>query len=153
MARQDHQIMISQSVDGEPHYAVLKLRDTKVVQGRSADGTWRHGDNYFDEPGKELFTGDSKEHLQWEWKASDPGGSLSIGSRSTSQSSHKEGEGPYFQVLIFLNDAKRMADDRFKVASSGEEGKGKLIYNVSKPGGGYHFKAGAIEWSVVRYER
>ena len=53
----------------------------------------------------------------------------------------------HFQILITLSGVKRLADGKVQVASSGKDGSGKLTYNVAP-----HFKAGAITWSVIRYQ-
>ncbi len=137
-----HELMISQA----EHYVVVALQDKTELVNDSVSGTWKHtSKSYNDEEIK--FTSDNPQYLYWEWQAMEPGGVLTIGSKM-GRASHKAGEDEYYQILITLLGVKRNADGKFKVASAAEEGDGKLTYNVNP-----HFKAGAITWGVVRYER
>jgi hypothetical protein len=139
--------MISQNVDGEDHWTTIRLMDkTESADGKSVTGTWRHtNQSYNDEEIK--FTSDSPEHLYYEWNGGAHGGNLSIGGKM-GRASHKAGEDEIFQVLIFLDYVRRLANGSFKVGSVLNEGTGRLTYNVNP-----HFKAGDITWTATRYER
>lgn len=140
--RNDHAIMIIQN----DHWTTIRLNDRDEESSTVVTGRWKHtSQSHNDEEIK--FTSDNPKYLYWEWKGGDPGGILYIGSKM-GRASHKAGEEEIFQILITLSGVKRFADGKFKVASSGDEGSGKLKYDVNP-----HFKAGAITWSVVRYER
>jgi hypothetical protein len=151
MLRQDHRLMISQQVDGADHWTTIRLMDQAETRPSDSDtgdtsvsGNWRPtSDSYNDEEIK--FTSDNPQYLYWEWKGNARGGDISIGSKM-GRASHKAGEDEYFQVLIKLFYARRLANGTFKVASTLDEGAGKLTYNVNP-----HFKAGDITWTVVRY--
>lgn len=135
----NHEVMIQQ---GEQHYAVLLLIDrarTPAQQKKNMfAGTWKETDNTStDKP-----FGFKKDNLLAEFGLFQ--GTLQIGTRSTSKSSHKEGEEPHFFAEITLYGVQREATGKFKAPSGG--GKGKLAHN-SAP-----MKAGDITWSMVRYE-
>ena len=129
-----HKIMVEQ---GE-HWAVLALTDKSQTAGQkkkgATGGTWRETD---DTSSDKAF-GFKKDNLAQEFELMLD--TLSIGSRSTSQGSHKQGEDPYFQAVLKLFAVKRDATGKLF-----GEGKGYLESN-SGP-----MKKGDITWSMVRY--
>src|SRR5438105_718869 len=99
--RADHRIMISQQFDGVDHYTPIRLRE-RTVEGEDENnftsGIWKHTDESYN--GEEIkFTSDHPKYLYWEWKSTDPGGSLNIGTKM-GRASHKTGEeGQVFDTL------------------------------------------------------
>ena len=145
MLRSDHQVMISQTIDGASHWTVIKLADKQeLFGGRMVQGTWRHTDKSHDESSIK-FTSDNPQYLFWQWVGGPQGGLLQIGSRM-GRASHKAGEDSIFQVLMTLSTVKRDANGYFHVPGSNGDGTGLLTYNVNP-----YFKSGAIEFSVIRY--
>lgn len=137
--------MISQTVEGAPHYTVIKLADKQeLFGGRLVQGTWRHTDKSHDDS-MIKFTSDNPQYLFWQWAGGPAGGLMRIGSKM-GRGSHKAGEEEMFQVLITLSSVKRDANGYFHLSASSGEGTGLLAYNVNP-----HFKSGVIEFSVVRY--
>jgi hypothetical protein len=136
----DHKIKIEQ----EEHWTKIILRDKEESKagGGFISGTWQHTKESYN--GKEIvFTTDNPEHYYFEWRGPH-GGPLRIGVKMNSPSSHKQGEKPYFQVLITLDHAKRTAGSHFEVTSvMDEKGTGSLTYNVNP-----HFTKGDILWST-----
>ncbi|MEI6706534.1 MAG: hypothetical protein WCK96_05285 [Methylococcales bacterium] len=136
--RDQHLIMITQN----NNWTTIELKD-KLDEWIVATGSWKHtAESYNDEEIK--FTSDNSKYLYWLWN---PMRILNIGSKMN-RASHKAGEEEIFQTFITLFGVERLANGKFRVASSDGVGSGILRYNVNP-----HFKAGAITWSVERYLR
>ena len=144
MLRNDHKIMISQTVDGGPHWATIKLSDKQELNyGTMVTGSWKHTSGSHDNS-LITFTSDNPQYYYYVWIGGPQGGTLQIGSKM-GRASHKAGEDEIFQVLITCVMIRRDANGYFRAGSSGE-GDGLLTYNVNP-----HFTKGAMRWSVVTY--
>lgn len=132
----EHKIRIIQ----EEHWAIIKLIDTREssADGGSVSGTWEHTKESY--TGKEIvFSTDNPEHYYYEWRGPHAG-TIRIGIKMNSPSSHKQGEEPYFQVLITLNRARRTSMSRYDATlAQNPRGNGSLTYNVNP-----HFAKGQI---------
>ena len=135
----NHKIKIEQ--DKSWTKIILIDKEESKAGGGFIRGTWEHTKESYN--GKEIvFTTDNKEHYYFEWRGPHAG-PIKIGVKMNSPSSHKQGEEPYFQILITLNRARRTSSSEFDATfAQNPRGTGLLTYNVSG-----HFAKGEILWT------
>ena len=139
--------MVSQTVDGEEHWAIIKLADVRESSDkRNIFGTWRHTNKSYND--EEIqFTSDHSQYLKWRWEGGPQGGKLYVGS-IMGRASHREDERTIETVYLTFDSVRRQANGAWLFASQDDDGHGKFANNTEP-----HFKKGDFLWTVVRYER
>ncbi len=153
MLRSNHDLMIEQEIDGEPHWTIVRLRDTNEDDDGNIEGSWRATSQSYNDK-EPYFTSSSKEYWYWKWTGPHVG-TIEIGVKM-GRASHREDEKEIFQVLITLYRARRTAGSRWEVTGVIRKGSGELSYPVGAGTLTYNvgndFVKGDILWSVTRYE-
>ncbi|HMO81400.1 MAG TPA: hypothetical protein PKD24_11475 [Pyrinomonadaceae bacterium] len=145
--KQNHEIVIEQDVNGNRHWATIKLSDREegwAEGSRVVTGNWKATSNSY---ANQLiaFTSSSREYLGFTWIGGAWGGILNIGVHGN-RGSHKAGEELLVQNLIVLDNVQRTANGEFKVGGVLGYGVGSLQYNINP-----HFTAGNISWTLGPY--